>query len=94
MGAYDSESSDTPVFVGRRAVVVGGGNVAMDAVRTAKRLGAEAVIVYRRSEAELPARREEVHHAREEGIEFRMLTNPTRIIADERGWVGASRASR
>ncbi len=87
-GAYDSESSDTPVFVGRRAaVVVGGGNVAMDAVRTAKRLGAEAVIVYRRSEAELPARREEVHHAREEGIEFRMLTNPTRIIADERGWV-------
>ncbi len=87
MGAYDSESSDTPVFVGRRAVVVGGGNVAMDAVRTAKRLGAEAVIVYRRSEAELPARREEVHHAREEGIEFRMLTNPTRIIADERGWV-------
>ncbi len=87
MGAYDSESSDTPVFVGRRAVVVGGGNVAMDAVRTAKRLGAEAVIVYRRSEAELPARREELHHAREEGIEFRMLTNPTRIIADERGWV-------
>ncbi len=87
MGAYDSESSDTPVFVGRRAVVVGGGNVAMDAVRTAKRLGAEAVIVYRRSEAELPARREEVHHAREEGIEFRMLTNPTRIIADENGWV-------
>lgn len=87
MGAYDPEHSDTPVYVGRKVVVVGGGNVAMDAVRTAKRLGAEAVIVYRRSEAELPARREEVHHAREEGIEFRMLTNPTRILADENGWV-------
>ena len=61
----------------------------MDAVRTAKRLGAEATIVYRRSEAELPARQEEVHHAKEEGIEFRMLTNPTRVIGDERGWVKA-----
>ena len=61
----------------------------MDAVRTAKRLGAEAVIVYRRGEAELPARKEEVHHAKEEGIEFRMLTNPTRVIGDERGWVKA-----
>ena len=59
----------------------------MDAVRTAKRLGAEATIVYRRSEAELPARVEEVHHAKEEGIEFRMLTNPTRVIGDEKGWV-------
>ncbi|MGN0092746.1 MAG: NADPH-dependent glutamate synthase [Alistipes sp.] len=86
MRAYDNES-DTPTYVGRRVVVVGGGNVAMDAVRTAKRLGADATIVYRRSETELPARREEVHHAKEEGIEFRMLTNPTRIIGDERGWV-------
>ena len=88
MRAYD-ESYDTPIYVGRRVVVVGGGNVAMDAVRTAKRLGAEATIVYRRSETELPARVEEVHHAKEEGIEFRMLTNPTRIIGDEKGWVRA-----
>ena len=86
MRAYD-EKSDTPIYVGRRVVVVGGGNVAMDAVRTAKRLGAAATIVYRRSETELPARREEVHHAKEEGIEFRMLTNPKRILGDERGWV-------
>ncbi len=86
MRAYD-EQYDTPIYVGKSVVVVGGGNVAMDAVRTAKRLGAEATIVYRRSEAELPARVEEVHHAKEEGIEFRMLTNPTRILGDESGWV-------
>lgn len=86
MRAYD-EASDTPIYTGERVVVVGGGNVAMDAVRTAKRLGAKATIVYRRSEKELPARAEEVHHAMEEGIEFRMLTNPTRIIGDEKGWV-------
>lgn len=86
MRAYDDQY-DTPIYVGQRVVVVGGGNVAMDAVRTAKRLGAEATIVYRRSEAELPARVEEVHHAKEEGIEFRMLTNPTRVIGDEKGWV-------
>ena len=86
MRAYDDDY-DTPIYVGQRVVVVGGGNVAMDAVRTAKRLGAEATIVYRRSEAELPARVEEVHHAKEEGIEFRMLTNPTRVIGDEKGWV-------
>ena len=66
---------------------MGGGNVAMDAVRTAKRLGAEAVIVYRRSEKELPARVEEVHHAKQEGIEFRMLTNPAEVLGDEKGWV-------
>ena len=84
MHAYDDDY-DTPIFPGRKAVIVGGGNVAMDAVRTAKRLGAEAVIVYRRSEAELPARVEEVHHAKQEGIEFRMLTNPVRVIADEKG---------
>lgn len=86
MHAYD-ENYDTPIYLGRKAVIVGGGNVAMDAVRTAKRLGAEAVIVYRRSEAELPARVEEVHHAKQEGIEFRMLTNPVRIIGDEKGRV-------
>ncbi|MDE6218630.1 MAG: NADPH-dependent glutamate synthase, partial [Muribaculaceae bacterium] len=86
MHAYDPES-DTPIYTGRRVVVVGGGNVAMDAVRTAKRLGADSIIVYRRSEAELPARAEEIHHAKEEGVEFEMLTNPVRIIGDEKGWV-------
>lgn len=86
MHAYDP-SYDTPVYLGKKAVIVGGGNVAMDAVRTAKRLGAEAIIVYRRSEAELPARVEEVHHAKEEGIVFKMLTNPVRIIGDEKGKV-------
>ena len=86
MRAYD-ETYDTPIFVGRRVVVVGGGNVAMDAVRTARRLGAEATIVYRRSETELPARAEEVHHAKEEGIRFRMLTNPVEVLGSEEGWV-------
>ena len=86
MRAYDEEY-DTPIYVGKRVVVVGGGNVAMDAVRTAKRLGAESVIVYRRSEQELPARREEVHHAKEEGIEFKMLTNPVEVLGDDKGWV-------
>ena len=86
MHAYD-RTYDTPIYVGQRVVVVGGGNVAMDAVRTARRLGADATIVYRRSEKELPARAEEVHHAREEGIRFRMLTNPTEVLGDERGWV-------
>lgn len=84
MHAYD-ETYDTPIRIGERCVVVGGGNVAMDAVRTAKRLGAEAFIVYRRGEEELPARREEVHHAKQEGIEFRMLSNPVRINGDEKG---------
>ena len=86
MHAYD-DAYDTPIYVGRRVAVVGGGNVAMDAVRTAKRLGAEATIVYRRSEKELPARAEEVHHAKEEGIVFRMLTNPVEVLGDEKGWV-------
>ena len=86
MHAYD-KAYDTPIYVGKRVVVVGGGNVAMDAVRTAKRLGAEATIVYRRSEKELPARVEEVHHAKQEGICFRMLTNPAEVLGDERGWV-------
>ena len=70
-----------------RTVVVGGGNVAMDAARTALRLGAETHIIYRRSEAELPARVEEVHHAKEEGINFHLLTNPTEILVDDNGWV-------
>ena len=86
MHAYDPEY-DTPIFKGGRTVVVGGGNVAMDAVRTAKRLGSDAFIVYRRSEDELPARKEEVHHAKEEGIEFRMLCNPLEILGDENGVV-------
>ncbi len=86
MHAYD-DSFDTPIYTGKKVVVVGGGNVAMDAVRTARRLGADSVIVYRRSEAELPARVEEVHHAKEEGIEFKMLTNPVRVLGDEKGWV-------
>lgn len=92
MRAYDFPNADTPVRRGKRVAVVGGGNVAMDAARCALRLGAEKVsIVYRRSEAEMPARVEEVHHAKEEGIEFRMLTNPTEIIGDENGSVKAIR---
>lgn len=78
---------DTPISEGKKVVVVGGGNVAMDAARTALRLGAEVHIVYRRSEAELPARVEEVHHAKEEGIIFDLLQNPTEILVDEKGWV-------
>ena len=78
---------DTPIAAGTKVAVVGGGNVAMDAARTALRLGAEVHIVYRRSEAELPARAEEVHHAKEEGIVFDLLTNPTEILVDENGWV-------
>ena len=93
MRAFDPES-DTPIFVGRRVAVVGGGNVAMDAARTALRLGSEVTIVYRRTEKELPARAEEVHHAREEGIEFRMLTNPVEVLGDEKGWVRALRCIR
>lgn len=78
---------DTPLMIGKKVVVVGGGNVAMDAARTALRLGAEVHIVYRRSEKELPARAEEVHHAKEEGIRFNLLTNPVEILTDEKGWV-------
>ena len=86
MKAFD-EGSDTPIMRGKEVAVVGGGNVAMDAARTALRLGANVHIVYRRSEEELPARVEEVHHAKEEGIIFDLLTNPVEIIADENGWV-------
>ena len=78
---------DTPIRAGKKVAVVGGGNVAMDAARTALRLGAEVHIVYRRGESELPARVEEVHHAKEEGVIFDVLTNPTEIIEDENGWV-------
>lgn len=84
----------TPIHAGRKVCVVGGGNVAMDAARTALRLGAEVHIVYRRTEAELPARREEVHHAKDEGIVFDLLTNPVEIVGDERGWVKALRCIR
>ena len=81
------EDYSTPIKVGKKVAVVGGGNVAMDAARTALRLGAEVHIVYRRSESELPARAEEVHHAKEEGVIFDLLTNPVEILADENGWV-------
>ena len=84
----------TPIHAGKKVCVVGGGNVAMDAARTALRLGAEVHIVYRRTEAELPARREEVHHAKQEGIVFDLLTNPVEILGDERGWVKSLRCIR
>lgn len=86
MKAFD-ESYDTPIVAGTKVAVVGGGNVAMDAARTALRLGAEVHIVYRRSEEELPARVEEVHHAKEEGVIFDLLTNPKEILVDDKGYV-------
>ncbi|MDE6796685.1 MAG: FAD-dependent oxidoreductase, partial [Ruminococcus sp.] len=86
MKAYKPDAV-TPVQAGRKAVIVGGGNVAMDAARCAKRLGAEVYVVYRRTENELPARAEEIEHAKEEGIIFKFLTNPVEIKADEKGWV-------
>ena len=88
------EDYDTPIAAGKKVAVVGGGNVAMDAARTALRLGAEVHIVYRRSEAELPARAEEVHHAKEEGIIFDLLTNPTEILSDDKGWVTGMKCIR
>ena len=93
MKAFD-ENARTPIMHGRKVAVVGGGNVAMDAARTALRLGSEVHIVYRRSEEELPARVEEVHHAREEGIIFDLLTNPVEILSDENGWVSGIRCIR
>ena len=88
MKGYLFPETPTPIKVGRRVAVVGAGNVAMDAARTAKRLGAEEVyIVYRRSEEEAPARLEELHHAKEEGIIFRFLNNPAAILGDDKGWV-------
>ena len=86
MKAFRSDS-DTPIMIGKKVAGVGGGNVAMDAARTALRLGSEVHVIYRRSEAELPARVEEVHHAKEEGIIFDLLTNPVEILSDENGWV-------
>lgn len=86
MRSFDKDF-DTPLNVGNKVAVIGGGNVAMDAARVARRLGAEVSIVYRRTEAELPARVEEVHHAQEEGIKFEMLTAPVEILGDEDGWV-------
>lgn len=86
MRAYDPKA-DTPIYVGEKVVVVGGGNVAMDAARTALRLGAQVSVVYRRTEKELPARVEEVHHAKQEGIVFEFLTNPVRVLGDEQGRV-------
>ena len=93
MKSFD-ENSNTPIMKSKKVAVVGGGNVAMDAARTALRLGAEVHIVYRRSEEELPARVEEVHHAKEEGIIFDLLTNPTEILADEKGWVTGMKCIR
>lgn len=86
MKAFD-KTYDTPIMHGKEVAVIGGGNVAMDAARTALRLGAKVHIVYRRSEEELPARLEEIHHAKEEGIIFDLLTNPTEILVDDQGWV-------
>lgn len=93
MKAFDQQSN-TPIMRGEKVAVVGGGNVAMDAARTALRLGAEVHIVYRRSEEELPARVEEVHHAKEEGIIFDLLTNPVEILEDEKGWVKGMKCIR
>jgi glutamate synthase (NADPH/NADH) small chain len=94
MRAYDNQAQ-TPVMKGKRSVTIGGGNVAMDAARTALRLGAEkSTIVYRRSEAEMPARKAEIHHAKEEGIEFTLLCNPVEIIANNEGFVKAIRCVR
>ena len=87
MKAYRFPDYETPVYVGKKCVVVGGGNVAMDAARTAKRLGADVTVVYRRSRDEMPARAEEIHHAEQEGIEFQLLTNPTRAFGNDEGWV-------
>lgn len=88
------EDSNTPIMKGKKVAVVGGGNVAMDAARTALRLGSEVYIVYRRSEEELPARVEEVHHAKEEGIIFHLLTNPVEILTDDNGWVNGIKCVR
>lgn len=88
------EGYETPNYVGKKVAVVGGGNVAMDAARTALRLGADVKIVYRRSEEELPARAEEVHHAKEEGVEFHLLCNPVEILGDDNGWVNGMKCNR
>lgn len=89
MGSFDVEKSNTPIYCGKKVAIIGGGNVAMDAARTALRLGAEVHVIYRRSMEELPARKEEIEHAEEEGIIFDVLTNPIEILKDENGWVRA-----
>jgi len=95
MKAYRFPDYRTPIRVGRRVAVIGGGNVAMDAARTALRLGAEHVyIVYRRTEAEMPARQEELHHAKEEGVDFRLLTAPVEVIGTSDGWVAGLKCIR
>jgi len=95
MGAGRNPAASTPILRGRRVAVIGGGNTAMDSVRTARRLGAErAMIVYRRSEAEMPARVEEIHHAKAEGVEFVMLTSPLAVLGDEGGWVRGLRSQK
>jgi glutamate synthase (NADPH/NADH) small chain len=88
MRSYDFPNADTPIFRAQRVATIGGGNVAMDSARTALRMGAEkSIIVYRRSEVEMPARNEEIEHAKEEGVEFHLLVNPVKILGDEEGWV-------
>ena len=94
MKAYRFPEMDTPVLRGRKVVVIGGGNVAMDSARTARRLGAEVHLIYRRSRVEMPARDEEIHHAEEEGIRFQLLTNPIRYLGDEQGWVTGAECLR
>jgi len=95
MGAYRFPANDTPIKIGKSVGVIGGGNTAMDAVRTARRLGAEkAYLIYRRSREEMPARDEEIHHAEQEGIEFLLLTNPLRILADDNNWVRGMECQR
>ena len=95
MKAYRFPEYDTPIVRGKNVAVVGGGNVAMDSVRTALRLGADnAFIIYRRTEAEMPARKEEVHHAKEEGVQFKFLTNPLEYIGNEQGWVTGVRCQQ
>lgn len=93
MHGYDEEYA-TPIFLGKKVAVIGGGNVAMDAARTARRLGSEVTVVYRRSEQDMPARREEIHHAMQEGIVFAFQTNPTEIVGDERGYVSGMKCVR
>ena len=94
MKAYLFPEHETPVYVGKKCIVVGGGNVAMDAARTAKRLGADVTVVYRRSREEMPARAEEIHHAEQEGIAFQMLTSPVRALGDDKGWIAGLECER
>ena len=95
MKAYAFPEYDTPIARGKNVAVLGAGNVTMDSARTALRLGAEKVtVVYRRTEVEMPARAEEIHHAREEGVEFKLLTNPVEYIGDENGWVKGMKCIR